>query len=628
MTFNVLEAQANHQQMVELLYRTHQIFCGIMGKDIALLTDNPPGRTDTETFISIPIEDPEADKIHKHEWQHIFFKSNLRARAAFVDAYVETLKKRFPALEERSMSDFLHVLVNGLDDIRVCSLWEPIYPHSADEVQKRWKRIIIGSGRYQHDLVMYLMGLGLGIEASMDRSEWVRYRSVLKDAVEKVIRRGFPTCLLAARWIVESVLSDITAQHLAPTTHSVLPPKPVQFIPSAAQAPTGARLGSQVKLSGGPPVAGTEEATKQTAALTKLSKGAQATRNSPALQGSWKMMDTDAIPRGPDPDTKGTADMVRAAMGVSSPHQVEYMLNQSQLDVDKMLNELKNRTKTLSPSERLMKGMDGRAIFVKIEPGDVDELVLREEDKRLINVLKHSFTRLMGRKKQVLSTDGTLLDPQAYIDLMNGSADTDIFIEEESAKGFSAILLLDMSGSMKSKWDAVARACKVVAKAMKFPFSKLEVWGFTTAPNGTAVVLQFQDTEKGYLGSDFENIWGLTPLHIAVEVSLRRLRTMPGSTQHLIVLTDGFPTHMSADRTRVAQTSDLFAEVARQISSGRKRGVNVVGLISGDEIDDISADTMFGNRRFWTRVPNNPNELFNALVGVVKKAFVGFLRSK
>lgn len=628
MIHNVLEAQKNHQQMVELLYRTHQIFCGIRGKDIALLTDNPPGRTDTETFISIPIEDPEADKIHKHEWQHIFFKSNLRARAAFVDEYVGTLKKRFPTLDERSMSDFLHVLVNGLDDIRVCSLWELIYPHSADEVQKRWKRIIIGSGRYQQDLVMYLMGLGLGIESSMDRSEWVRYRSVLKDAVDKVIRHGFPTCLLAARWIVETVLSDITAQHLAPPTHSAMPPKPAQSIPSAAQAPTGARLGSQVKLSGGPPATTTEEAKKQTAALNKLSKGAQATRNSPALQGAWKLMDTDAIPRGPDPDPKGTQDMVRAAMGVSAPHQVEYLLKQSQLDVDKMLNELKNRTKTLTPSERLMRGMDGKAIFVKIEPTDVDELVLGEEDNRLIKVLKHSFVRLMGRRKQVLSTEGSQLDPQAYIDLLNGSADTDIFIEEESAKGFSAILLLDMSGSMKSKWDAVARACKVVAKAMKFPFSKLEVWGFTTTPNGTAVVLQFEDTEKGYIGPDFKNIWGLTPLHIAVEVALRRLQAMPGSTQHLIVLTDGFPTHMSADRTRVAQTSDLFTEVARHVSLGRKKGVNIVGLISGDEIDDASADIMFGSRHFWTRVPNQPAELFNALVGIVKKAFVGFLRSK
>ena len=185
---------------LDILYRTHQIFCGIRGKDIVLLSNNPPGRTDTETFISVPIEDPEVQLIHSHEWQHIFFKSNLRARSAFAESYSESLKKRLPSLHQGAMENFIHLLVNGLDDIRVCSLWELIYPHSAFEVQERWKRIILGSGRYQQDIIMFLMGLGLGLDAQMDRSEWMRYKNVIKDAVEKVIRRGFPTCLLSARW--------------------------------------------------------------------------------------------------------------------------------------------------------------------------------------------------------------------------------------------------------------------------------------------------------------------------------------------------------------------------------------------------------------------------------------------
>lgn len=624
---NPYETKRNHQQVVDIVHRTHQIFCGIKGKDIVLLHDNPPGRTDTETFISLPIEDPEAELILAHEWQHIFFKSNLRARSAFAEAYSENLAKRLPTVNQRAMEDFIHLLVNGLDDIRVCSLWELIYPHSADQVQKRWKRIIVGSGRYQHDLVMYLMGLGLGLEVSMDRSEWTRYRGTLKDAVEKVIRRGFPTCLLAARWIIESVLADITIQHLAPNSHMVLPPKPVQFIPSAAPVPPGARFSPQANYSALPTTP--EESAKQATALSKLHLGStKVTRASQMINESWRMMDTDRMPPGPDPDWKATEDIVRIAMGVSAPQQVSVVLHQSQLEIEKVIADLKNRTKTLTPAQRLMKGMEGKAIFKDIKPGDVDELQLPEEDKKLISAMKHSFMRLMDRSRQVQSDAGSTLNPQAYIDLLNGSSSTDIFTDEENSRGFSALILLDMSGSMKSKWDTVARACKVITKAMKFPSAAIEVWGFTSPGDGTASIIRFEDPEKGYTGPGVQDVWGLTPLHIAVEVALRKLYSMPGSAQHLLILTDGYPTYMSADRELLTNSIDLFSEVSRHISKGRKKGVNVAGIISGNEIDDEAATIMFGHKRFWTRVSETQEDLFRTLVELAKRAFVGYLRSK
>ena len=614
-----------HQQMVDIVQRTHQIFTGIKGKDIILLHDNPPGRTDVETFISIPIEDPESELILAHEWQHIFFKSNLRARSLFAESYTENLKKRIPTLIERSMEEYIHMLVNGLDDIRVCSLWELVYPHSAEKIQDRWRRIIMGSGRFQHDLILYLMGLGLGLEREMVRSEWTRYKSVLLDAVTKVIRRGFPTCLLSARWIIESVLVDVTAQHLAPTTYSVVPPKPVQYIPSAA--PTTKLGNSTFQGSGQASPTTKEENEKQAGALAKLQNGAtKVTRQSQALRPAWRFIDDYRVTGGPDPDYKGTQDMVRVAMGVSESGQVELVLKQSQLDIDKVISELKNRTKVLTPTQRLLKGMDGKAIFKDIKPEDVDDLQLNESDTKLISTLKHSFMRLADRRTRMASDSGTTLDPQAYIDLINGSSNTEIFIEEENSKGFSAIILLDMSGSMKGKWATVARACKVITKAMDFPFSHIEVWGFTSPGDGTASILRFEDPRKGYTGKGVRDVWGLTPLHIAVEVALRKLQSLPGSAQHLLLLTDGYPTHLTGNR--FTDSVDLFTEVSRRINAGRKKGMNVVGLVSGDEVSDEAADIMFGHRRFWYRVPDNQEFLFEALVGLVRKAFVGYLRGK
>ena len=465
----------------------------------------------------------------------------------------------------------------------------------------------------------------------MDRSEWVRYRSTLKDAVEKVIRRGFPTCLLSARWIIESVLADITMQHMAPRSHTVLPPKPVQYIPSAAPAPAGSRLGAAVRFSGGPgPLQVTpEEGEKQASVLSKLHLGAtKVSHNTRVMRDSWRLMDTDRMPTGADPDWKGTQDMVRVAMGVSDSKQVELVLQQSQLDIDKVISELRNRTKLLTPQQRLLKGLEGRVVLRTISAEDVDELELFEADKKLISTLRHSFMRLSDRRKQVTTDSGSTLNPQAYIDLLNGSSNTDIFMDEENSKGFSALVLLDMSGSMKGKWETVARACKVLSKAMKFPFSQFEVWGFTSPGDGTASILKFEDPEKGYTGKGVRDVWGLTPLHIAIEVALRRLQSMPGSAQHLLILTDGYPTHLSASREILTDTGDLFSEVSRHINRGRKKGMNVAGLISGNEVSDEAADVMFGHRRFWTRVSDKHEDLFQSLVGMARTAFVGYLRGK
>jgi hypothetical protein len=610
----------DRQQTIDIISRTHQIFCGLRGKDLTLLYDNPPGRTDTETFISIPIEDPEAELILAHEWQHIVFKSNIRARTQFSDSYAAALKARLPDLNELMMGEFIHLLVNGLDDLRVCSLWKLIYPHSAGAIQDRWRRIILDSGRYQHDIIMFLMGLALGLEDKMNRSEWMRYKGTLKDAVSKVILRGFPTCLLAARWVIESTLRDVSMLHTTPKSYNLLPPKPIQYIPSSGtptpfqKAPEGAARVTP------------EEGALQVTSLIKLHHGStKPSHHTKQLNASWSMGDMTVQPVGLDPEWESTASMVSMAMGVSNPTQVEKVLERSQLDVERILSELKNRSKVLTPSQRLLKGLEGSVEVRLVKASEVDDLVLYPSDEQIVQTLRHSFTRLMDRKRQVTSDSGSTLDPQAYIDFLNGSSNTDIFVDEESSKGFSAIILLDMSGSMREKWRTVSRACKVISKAMKFPTTRLEVWGFTSTEHGVASMLRFENPEKGYSGPGVGDVWGLTPLPQAVDVSIRRLHGMPGSVQHLLVLTDGYPTSLRSSHSKDSES--LFVEVARHIQAGRKKGVNTVGLLSGYEVNDAAATLMFGHPRFWERVSENQEDLFNSLIALAKKSFVSYLRT-
>jgi hypothetical protein len=615
------------QQALDILRRTHHIFCGIKGKDIALIAANPPGRTDCESFISLPIEDPEADIIHKHEWQHIFFKSNMRARQAFVEAYMQQLLQRMPSYELRSydVASFLHFFINALDDLRVCSLWELIYPGSAREIQERWRSIILQTKRYKKDIVLYTMGLGLGLRfPDEERVDWRRYESLLLDATQKVMGRGFPSCLIAARIVFDTILEDVSLLSQGP---AFTPPPPVPLQQLAP--PAGARLGGP-RINRDPPQADQKAQEAQAETFIKLvSQASSKTREEMAVgRESWKMMDTDKLPAGPDPDWKGTQAIAQAALGVSSADQVNYLLDQSQMDIEHILEALRAYSHSrLTPDQQMLQGFESHVVFKDVKPYMVADLPLHVQDRRLVQTMRQGFLKLMDRKSRVRTEAGTELDPEFFIDMVYGDGDSAIFREETSSKGFSALVLIDMSGSMKEKWTAVSRACKVLAKSMKFPFSQFEVWGFSSDHEGKTSILRFEDTERGYWGAGLKDIWGLTPLHIVSEVGIRRLQLLPGTTKHLFILTDGYPTHVGLRSGSMPSTSKLMLQVAKNVHMGRRKSVNTAGLVIGWSVLDESANAMFGPGR-WSRLDAEDEDLFQGMVGLIQKAFTVYLRRR
>jgi hypothetical protein len=608
------------EEVLDLLRRTHQIWNGIRGSDIALLSTNPPGRTDCETFIAVPIEDPEARLILAHEWQHILFKSNLRARESFVNAYAVQLRERIRA-PAQGLEDFLHFFINALDDVRVSSLWELIYPQSAEDIQNRWRRIIDTTKRYRKDLVLYTMALGLGMRFPPEENlEWDRYESLLLDTTQKVLRRGFPACLLAARVALDTILDDVLKQ-VAETT-GFTPPPPVAL--QQLQPPGGQHLGGTKINRPDGPVVDEKTAKAQADTLDKMASALlHKTKEELQLKGSWTMMDTDRVPVSRDPDWEATNATVQAALGASSADQVNYVLEQSQSNIQQILKSLEGHHLQLSPDEKLLKGYETRVFFKDVRPSMVSDLPLRVQDLRLVQVMRQSFIKLMDKRSSVRTESGSDLDSSAYIDMLYGDGDPAIFKEEANSRGFSALILIDMSGSMRPRWETISRACKVLAKSMKFPFSSFEVWGFSSDHEGRTHILRFEDPERGYWGPDLKEIWGLTPLHIAAEVGVRRLQLLPGSTQHLFILTDGYPTHLGIQSGFMPTTSELMVDVMKRVREGRSRGVNVSGLVIGCAVLDESADFMFSGR--WSRLDDSDEDLFHGVVGLVKHSFSHFL---
>ena len=159
---------------------------------------------------------------------------------------------------------------------------------------------------------------------------------------------------------------------------------------------------------------------------------------------------------------------------------------------------------------------------------------------------------------------------------------------------------------------------------MRFPFSNFNVWGFSSDHEGRAHILRFQDPTRGYWGPGLKEIWGLTPLHLAAEVGVRYLQLLPGSTQHLFILTDGYPSHLGVQSGYMPTTSELMTEVMKKVQGGRRRGVNVAGLVIGYAVLDESADYMFGPGH-WSRLSEVEDGLFQGMVGLVRHSFASFL---
>ena len=229
----------DHKQALDLVRQTHAIFVGLKGKDICLIGSDPPGKTDCETFIGLPLEDPDVDLIHKHEWMHIFFKTNLHARTLFVTQYTERLAHLTGTSDQdkqwRDQTEkFLHTLANALDDLRVSSLWYRIYPYSAEKVRERWRRMLTGHATLADDLIGYIMMLGLGMAPR--RSIWEKHEATFREACTLVEGSGFPAVLVATRLVVDAMLQDALDLLKPPPPAQARPPEQPQGAPAGAGA--------------------------------------------------------------------------------------------------------------------------------------------------------------------------------------------------------------------------------------------------------------------------------------------------------------------------------------------------------------------------------------------------------
>ena len=321
---------------------------------------------------------------------------------------------------------------------------------------------------------------------------------------------------------------------------------------------------------------------------------------------------------------------------VNKPDKFEEQLEESEKEMEDILDEAKKAMRQkVDHDDWLQKDAMAKVRFID-QRVTGERARLPAEDQGTVKRLRALFHKVMGRRKRVLEDAGNEIDVQAYIEQKLTGIPGPVFRCEGSGQGFKVMLLFDRSGSMAGqKTQQCERAARIIQRALKFPFVEIEMWGFTAFEGGAITISRFDQREEIWLKDTDKGAGGFTPLHVACRLACRRLSEGTES-KSLIVLTDGLPMHARRDGRWFSQ-KQLMVFVREELQAARKKGVNVTGVLLGEnivqrrggfvssyEMTPKQLEFMFGTRRNWRRM--SPESINRDLVQLVSQSFLRYLK--
>jgi len=199
-----------------------------------------------------------------------------------------------------------------------------------------------------------------------------------------------------------------------------------------------------------------------------------------------------------------------------------------------------------------------------------------------------------------LDDAGTEVDIPTYIERRLTGQPLPCFKREQRGQGFRAMLLKDHSASMGGeKAKQAERACRIIRRALNYPFVDVDVWGFQSLGVGQVDIIRFDDDVEQFLTSK-SGTAGTTPLNVAMRLAVRELQRGQQCLQ-LFVITDGYPVYQGMDGIS-HDSQQLMREVRDEVHRARQHGVNVTGVVIGSELATKHIKFMFGPTRYWRRI--------------------------
>lgn len=628
-------------------YKTVDTFAGITQRKL-WLKEGSKAQTDGHA-ISVPFSDPDFYRLVEHELAHILFRSDAMAREKFLDDYVgkvgQVADKAGVKIDKNDFRKMMGFIINVIEDKRINSLWGQLYPGSAERIMAKVTADVAPfTEEAQFSLVPYIGCLYGGLDVSSPKFD--RFKPFILEALKKVERKGFAATLAVTKWLVTQLVSDLirqARQEQAPQPDSEGQEGEGESEDAKAGGEGEGESGEEPKQGGGggggsggqwypPPVDDASIEQRAQALSDLLSAGGGDDRVTSS-------MDDFQPPRFPSKQetlqAERTAEHV-TGMNVNKEEVMKDFLDKTEEQMNEIIETAQSAMRQeMNEDEWLRKDAMAKVVFKDVKKGDaVDKVELDAEDLSAVQRLRAHFYRVMGKRKTSLSDTGSEIDIRAYIEMRATKQPAPIFKHEERGQGFKAVVLIDRSGSMSgAKTRQAERACRIIAKAMKFPFVDLQVWGFKSTDAGQVDIDRYDAQTAGYSNSSAQ-VGGTTPLHIATKVACRFLES-GDETKHLFTITDGFPVYARRDG-KDFPTWQLMMYTREAILGARKAGVGVTGVCLGHESYgggspsyDLTPKQMsfiFGHQKNWRMM--TPSRLGSDLVKLVSTSFSDYLRNQ
>jgi len=634
------------QQLVAA-HKTVDVFSGIVRRNLWLKNSPKSYQRKPDVFtdgsqIVAPFDSPHLYRYVEHELAHILFQSNATARNRFIDEYVAKVQVVCTTQQIEFDADafvsMLRYFIAILEDHRVNSLWAQLYYGSYKGIQtihaveaSSWEVLQCAD----EDLGTYMYCIFAGVNPPS--CSFDSFRPYIVEALQKVTKKGFGATLLAAKWLVTQLVSEMIRRrkNLPPPSSPVLFPSDTgNPVASAASSGTGSpgsgaptvgtssddavpKADDAVPKAGEwypSPVAGSFQ--ERVDALHTLSRLVPSS-------GSFPLLDDTKEAQFPSRQTVREAQQVAAAVTNIDTNDAKQM----GLFMASSANSMAGIVATVREAMRQVMTKDAwlqknTAAKVRFSDVPIEYAPLHPEDRMTVQKLRYQFFRILGRTRHTLGDSGIEVDVPALIQNKISHVAGDCFEHEVPGRGFDGLILLDCSGSMRgAKAEQATRACAILAKAMRFPFVRLDVWGFTSSDNGQVDIFRFNSKTRSFSTDRLDS--GTTPIHLALRLGAKHLQ-ISQNRKHIYIVTDGFPVY--SNKHHRFSTDQLVHFVQTEVSSARKRGIGVTGILLGHDINASHMKIMYGHERHWKKI--NARKFGADLVRIVTTGFVSYLRKR
>jgi len=240
-------------------------------------------------------------------------------------------------------------------------------------------------------------------------------------------------------------------------------------------------------------------------------------------------------------------------------------------------------------------------------------------NKKMSSELERFLKKIKERKTISHNDFGLEVDVEQYIENKITNKDrTKVMISEAVDDGIAIVLSIDASGSMESYNNNMARARNLVSTLFDAVKNqpqinvRANVWASDDYGKvGITEIKNIKDCEK----ITYQNPYGLTPTHLALEYSAEQIEKMSGRKKLVILITDGKPEYRL--RKHLLSTNQMITICKKSFTKARSSCPNITCiLLNPKDLNEPKRvmEAIFGKRRFM-----NVSDMEQASEKVIKQ---------